>query len=174
MLVLASALRRFHLYDQAFGMTEERLLAVTVLVWVTVTIAWLAVVVIRDTPTRFAFGSVVAGLVILAAWNVMNPAGFVATHNIDKSRVETSSARGSLASASYDAEYAVELSADAVPALVRGLDEMPAAKRTEVASALLRDWDEDTSDGWREWNFGRSRAREAVRAHRERLVRARE
>lgn len=155
-VIVASAMQRLRLYDQVFGITELRLLVATFLGWVAMVLIWLLIVIAKDARDRFAFGSFVAGLVVLAVWVAANPAALVAQRNIGKIGEKH---RG----VTYDSTYATELSADAVPALLNGLDEMPPASRAAVERALINQLGPDAAtDSWREWNVSRARARNLV------------
>jgi hypothetical protein len=151
-VIVASALQRLRLYDQAFGITELRLLVATFLVWVALVLAWLLFVIAKDARDRFAFGAFAGGIAVLLVWAASNPAARVAEHNIGRIGEK---GRG----AGYDTTYASQLSADAVPALISGLDEMPPTSRAKVERALLDQWGPDVPrDSWREWNLSRARA----------------
>lgn len=145
LVVVASALYRMHLYQQAYGFTTLRLL-------VDVFEGWLGVVVVAVLVTgatartrvlaRFALLSGAGALLVLAG---INPDAWVASANLDR-YAET----GRL-----DWRYLQTLSADADPVLVRGL---PA----DVLPCVFTTWSVVQPDGWTGWNLGRARARAAV------------
>jgi len=143
LVVVASALFRMHVYQDAYGFTRLRLL-------VDVFEGWLGLVVLavlvaglrldgRWVPRAALFG----GAAALAALAVLNPDAWIARHNID--RFETSG--------KVDLDYLGGLSADAIPELMK----LPDDVRT---CALPGGWSSD--DDWLAWNLGRERARDAV------------
>ena len=143
LVVVASALHRMHVYQDAYGFPRLRLL-------VDVFEGWLGVLVLATIAggvalravwlPRFALFSGVALLLGLAA---INPDAWIAQHNID--RYETSG--------KVDWTYLAGLSDDALPVLSKLPPDL-----AECAVSL----DGRTHDDWLEWNLGRSRARAAI------------
>jgi hypothetical protein len=147
LVVVASALYRMHLYQEAYGFTELRLL-------VDVFEGWLGLLVL---------GVLAAGLTMKAAWlpraallsgasfllmiAAINPDAWIAQHNVDR-YTETGE---------VDWVYLQGLSDDAVPVLAK----LPA----ELAGCALTGR-EPADDDWLEWNFGRHRAEPLIRADR--------
>jgi len=142
LVVVASALYRMHVYEQAYGFTRLRLL-------VSVFEAWLGLVVVlviaagaRLSGRWIPRTALLAGAVAMLALAAVNPDGYIASRNVDR-YLETGKA---------DWSYLAGLSADAVPALHR----LPA----DVQPCVLgRD---SRHDDWLEWNLGRSRAGDQV------------
>jgi two-component system, OmpR family, sensor histidine kinase BaeS len=147
LVVVASALYRMHVYQEAYGFTRLRLL-------VDVFEGWLGLLVL---------GVMVAGLTLRAAWlpraallsgaglllllAAVNPDAWIAQHNLDRYD-ETGK---------VDWTYLQGLSADAVPVLATLPHEV-------VDCALMGRW--PGSDDWLEWNHGRARAEALMRSHR--------
>ncbi len=139
LVVVASALHRMHLYQEAYGFTQLRLLVDVFEGWlgllvlavmaagVTLRTAWLP---------RAALLSGASALLLLAA---INPDAWIAQHNVDR-YAETGK---------VDFAYLQGLSADAVPALATLPDDV-------VQCALIGH--EPSDDDWLEWNLGRHRA----------------
>jgi hypothetical protein len=150
--VIASASYRMRLYQDAYGLTELRLYVSVVIVWLAVVLGWLALTVIRGRRDRFAFGSVIAGLVCIAALHALNPHALIARVNIDRVAV----------GAEYDGEYLRTLSADAVPTLLARLDQLPEAEQCRVGDMLEERWSGERPGGWRAWNLSDWRARRLV------------
>jgi hypothetical protein len=153
-VVMASALERMHVYEQAYGLTELRLYAVGVILWLGVVFLWFCGTVLRQRRDLFAVGAVVAGFVATAVLNVANPDALIARTNLDRPRV--------------DAIYVAGLSDDAVPALLERLPSLRPDLRRSIAAELLRR--PDTAGGWRSFNFARSRAADLLAAHHAELV----
>jgi signal transduction histidine kinase len=139
LVVVASALHRMSLYQDAYGFTQLRLL-------VDVFEGWLGLLVVAVVAAgavlraawlpRFALVTGVVALIGLAA---INPDAWIARHNLDRyadtGRVDWTFLRG--------------LSDDAVPVLA----DLPAPERRCALANQTA-----SSDDWLAWNLGRSRA----------------
>ncbi len=149
-VVIASALERMRLYVQHFGLTELRLYATGVILWLAVVSAWFAVTVLRGRRHAFAVGAVTAGFAATLALNLLSPDALIARTNVTRPVVDVS--------------YLAGLSDDAVPTLISHISSLPAAQQTQLAGELLG---RDASGGdWRSWNLSRSRADDTLRVHR--------
>jgi uncharacterized protein DUF4153 len=110
LVVVASAIRRLHLYEDAFGLTRARLAAETFSLSVGALLVFVLLAgLVPAVRSRFATIAVAGAGLGLLAFSLSNPDGRVASHNVDRWR-ET----GSL-----DVAYVQHLSADAVPVLAR-------------------------------------------------------
>jgi hypothetical protein len=139
LVVVASALYRMHVYQEAYGFTRLRLL-------VDVFEGWLGLVVLgvlaSGVTLRAAWlprASLLSGAGLLLLLAAVNPDAWIAQHNLDRYD-ETGK---------VDWSYLQGLSADAVPVLAT----LPAE---QAACALSGK--ELGSDDWLEWNLGRQRA----------------
>jgi hypothetical protein len=151
--VLASAAYRMKLYQDAYGLTEDRLYGSVFMVWLTFVLLWLAFTVLRGQRRGFAFGAIAGGLVCIAALHVLNPHALIARINFKRAA----------SGAEYDGRYLRTLSADAVPTLFAQLPSLHAAERCEVANMLEKRWAGDRPGGWRTWNASDARARRIVK-----------
>jgi hypothetical protein len=143
LVVLASALRRLNLYEDAFGLTRLRLS-------VHATILWMAgifvLVLVAGAMTRTSWlprAAVTLTGLSLVAFTLVNPEGLVAERNVERFE----------ATGSLDLGYIRTLGVDAVPALL----ELPPAVRCwalEVTAMRLT-----PSDSILGWNLPRNRAR---------------
>lgn len=154
-VVIASALQRMHLYEQTYGLTQLRIYAIGVILWLGVVFAWFALTVLRGRRHAFAVGAVVAGFAATAALNVLNPDALIARTNLERSRV--------------DVAYLSGLSDDAVPVLLERLPSLRGDLRRALATALLERSRE--ADGWRSFNVARSRADALLTERRDELLR---
>jgi hypothetical protein len=153
-VVIASALQRMRLYVQHFGLTELRLYATGVILWLAVVAAWFSVTVLRGRRHAFAVGALVSGFVATFALNVLNPDALIARTNVTRPAVDVS--------------YLASLSDDAVPTLVNRIRVLSSSERAVLAQALL---DRDTARGdWRSWNSSRAGAAAAISSHRAELA----
>jgi hypothetical protein len=146
LVVVASALYRMHVYQDAYGFTRLRLL-------VDVFEGWLGLLVLATMAGGLAlraawlprFG-LFSGVALLLALAAINPDAWIARHNLDRYE----------ATGKVDWDYLAGLSADAAPVLAELPDDLLAC-----ATAPDRPGAQDEDD-WLEWNLGRSRARDAV------------
>ncbi|CAA9367809.1 MAG: Osmosensitive K+ channel histidine kinase KdpD [uncultured Nocardioidaceae bacterium] len=144
LVVVASALYRMHVYQEAYGFTQLRLL-------VDVFEGWLGLLVLgvlaAGVTLRAAWlprAALLSGAVLLLGLAAINPDAWVAQHNVD--RYESTG--------KIDLAYLRSLSADAVPVL----ESLPA----DLGRCVLAER-EPNDDDWLEWNFGRHRAEPVLR-----------
>ncbi|RSN53387.1 DUF4153 domain-containing protein [Actinomadura sp. WAC 06369] len=147
LVVVAVALRRLYLYEEAFGWTRMRL-------WVHAFEMWLGLVVVlggvgavfgyrRSLLPRAVAGSGAAALLALAA---LNPDAFIAERNVDRFA----------ATGKIDVLYLGNLSADAVPALDRLPEPLRSCALRQVAGDLAEDEPATAA------NLSRARARDLL------------
>jgi hypothetical protein len=147
LVVVASALRRLALYEEAYGFTRLRVLVGAVELWLGLVFGLVLVAGVRLRAgwlPRAVAGTAAAGLLTVA---LLNPDRFIADRNVDRYQ----------RTGDIDIAYLASLSADAAPAL----DRLPVGLRScalrPVARTLV-----DEPDDWRTWNLGRSRARTVI------------
>src|SRR5690606_20574496 len=115
-----------------------------------VVLGWLVATVLQGRRTRFAWGAAVAGWLVLGALHLVNPDALIVTVNATRHRP-------------FDASYAAELSADAVPPLLAAVHLMPATFRCEyVESAIVQLAGGSLRDD--RWTLGRMTAERALAA----------
>ncbi|HEX2740416.1 MAG TPA: DUF4173 domain-containing protein [Rubrobacter sp.] len=161
-VVVASALQRMYLYQQAFGLTELRLYTTVFMAWISAVLLWFVFTVLRNRRDSFAFGALVAGFVAILAINAMNPDAIIARTNVERAENGRE----------LDVYYLTTLSADAVPVLVKAFPEIGdkrfqdrwTGERHTFRGEITDRWNAKNSD-WRTWNLGRSRARLSVRTY---------
>jgi hypothetical protein len=147
--VVASAIRRLSLYEEAYGFTRLRVLVGAVELWLGLVFLLVIAAGVRLRAgwlPRAVAGTGMAALLVVAA---LNPDRFIAESNVDRY----------LRTGDVDLQYLATLSADAVPPL----DRLPADKRAcaiYTIAGRLR----EAPDDWRTWNLDRSRARGAIAA----------
>jgi hypothetical protein len=147
LVIVASALSRMWVYQEAYGFTVLRVLVLTCELWLGACFLLALVAVLRLRAGPLLRQMVAAGVVALLGLAVLDPDRFIAEHNIARY-----AATGQL-----DARYLSRLSADAVPALVA----LPEPARSCVLSAIAFRLQYD-EDGWRSWNAARSAARDQL------------
>jgi hypothetical protein len=148
LVVLASALRRLGLYEEAFGFTRTRLLAHGIILW----LGTLFVLVAACSGTRhtrvLARASVLLTAFALIAATLANPDALIAARN----------AHRFAATGRIDTGYLRGLSADAVPRLTHLPPSVRGCVLSEQSDRLAR------GDDLAEANLARSRARDALAA----------
>ena len=149
LVVLASALHRLGLYEEAFGFTRTRLAVHALLLFAAA--LFVLVVAALAVGSREWLGRatvVLAGVAALAFW-VSDPDRRIAAHNVERWE----------ATGRIDVAYLSLLSADAVPVLAR----LPADLR-EPALRVQRGRLARDRDGFAGLNVARARARSALAA----------
>ena len=147
--VVASALYRMSLYQEAYGYTVLRVFVDGFELWLGLVITLLLIAGIRLSGRWLARAVLISVAAFTIGFVAMNPDAWVADRNIDRFE----------AGRTLDTLYLSTLSADATPTLVTRL---PA----EVTQCLFGARDKaqlaaDTDDAL-EWNLGRSRAQVAL------------
>lgn len=135
LVVVASALYRMHVYEDAYGFTRLRLLVSFFEGWLGLLVLLVLVAGIRLRGPWLPMATVVSGAVTLLALAWLNPDAYIAAHNVDRYR-ETGK---------IDLAYLAGLSADAAPELA----DLP----QDIAACVVGE-DGDLL----EWNLGRARA----------------
>lgn len=137
LVVVASALDRLHVYEEAYGFTRLRLLVTFFEGWIGLLLVLVLVAGIRLRARWLPMTTVVTGALALLALAWLDPDAYIARHNVDRYE-ETGK---------IDTGYLAGLSADAAPALA----DLPPA----LAACALSP---PAEDDWLAWNLGRSRA----------------
>ncbi|KAA1425805.1 DUF4153 domain-containing protein [Nocardioides antri] len=148
LVVVASALYRMSVYQDAYGFTRLRLL-------VDVFEGWLGLLVVATMAGGVAlraawlprFG-LVSGVALLLGIAALNPDAWIARQNLDRYE----------ASGEVDWAYLAGLSDDALPVLTDLPDDL------EECAIHLAD---RPDDDWLEWNLGRARAADFAAEHEE-------
>ncbi len=147
-VMVASALQRLTLYVAVFGLTEDRVYATAIIVWLAIVFALLVGTVLRRRDAGFALAALAGGWVVLAALDFVNPQALI---------VRVNAARA-VDGAAFDWQYARRLDADATPALVQAFGRLDAPSRCAVAKTLAEvanDRATGRPEDWRSWNASR-------------------
>jgi hypothetical protein len=145
-VVMASALQRMRLYQREYGLTELRVYATGVMVWLAVVFVWAGFTVLRGRRDLFAVGALVSGFAAIIAINVVNPDALIARTNLNRPNL--------------DLPYLMQLSDDATPELVNALPTLDPQLRQQLASEL--EYRRTSGSDWRTWNLSRHRAQQAL------------
>ena len=147
-IVLASALLRLRIYQDAYGWTELRFY-----------------VLATDRMRWLLHGLAMAAVVVLVGINLVGPSRLIAEQNV--ARVLDPTLVPSDGKSGLDVAYALRLGDDAVPALVAALPALEPADRAALLSRLQSRRDElaaVVTTGWPAWNLGRELARRSLAA----------
>jgi Domain of unknown function (DUF4173) len=137
-IVVISAIHRMWLYQQAYGFSIQRVMVITIELWLGAVFVLIAVAGIRMTARWLPRAVLAAGAVALLGLAAIDPERLIAARNIDRYQQ----------TGSLDTAYLLGLSPDVEPALQR----LPESMRV---CARYRD---DDPDAWYEFNLSRSRA----------------
>lgn len=151
LVVLASAFHRLSVYQDAYGFTRLRFAAQGAIWWLAAVFVMLLLVgAIRRARL---LPRAVALMTVLAVLGVayLQPDAHIAAWNVDRYATD----------GRIDVDYLADLSADAVPALL----DLPDDVRGCVLRPLATDLVGEAPDGWAEWRWSRSRARQLLEAH---------
>jgi hypothetical protein len=144
LVVLASALKRLLLYEDAFGFTTLRISVHAVILWLAgVLVMVMAAGLVRSAGRWLPRALLAFSAAALLTFNLSNPDGLVARWNVERY----------FESGGVDLAYLDGLSADAVPALA----ELPYSIRECGLKRHRRLRIEP--DTWPAWNLARARAR---------------
>lgn len=164
LVVLASAVLRLQLYQDAYGWTELRLYVAVSIAAMAATLGTMAVFLATDRTRWLGHAMAVIGVVALVGLNVLAPAAFVAERNLQ--RVIDPSLVPPDGQATLDSDYLAVLPDDAIPALVAALPRLPATDAVRIQRLLTdRRIELDVRRAYTgpfAWNLGRERAREAL------------
>jgi hypothetical protein len=164
LVVLASAVLRLQLYQDAYGWTELRLYVAVSIAAMAATLGTMAVFLATDRTRWLGHAMAVIGVVALVSLNVLAPAAFVAERNLE--RVIDPSLVPPDGEVSLDADYLGVLPDDAIPALVTALPRLPTYEAGRIRDLLAERRDGLATlpayAGPFAWNLGRERAAQAL------------
>ncbi|MHA6784586.1 DUF4153 domain-containing protein [Pseudonocardia saturnea] len=146
LVIVASALSRMWLYQEAYGFTVLRLLVLVCELWLGLGFVLVLATVLTRRPRRPLRVMVVTGAAALLVLAVFDPERFVAEQNVAR-YAETGR---------IDVEYLTELSADAVPVLAGLPEPLRSCALGPIAARTTPVGD------WRSANLGRAQAREVL------------
>jgi signal transduction histidine kinase len=146
LVVVASALYRMHVYQEAYGFTQLRLLVDVFEGWLGLLVVGVIVTGITLRATWLPRAALLSGAGLLFGLAAINPDAWIAQHNVDRYAK----------TGKVDWPFLQGLSDDAVPVL--------ATLPPDVAGCALTGHNLSTDD-WLEWNIGRHRAAPILRTH---------
>ena len=162
-VVLASALLRLRIYQDAYGWTELRFYVLATIVWLAIGIVVTALLLAGDRMRWLLHGLAISAVAVLVGINLVGPSRLIAEQNV--ARVLDPSLVPADGKSGLDVTYALRLGDDAVPALVSALPALPPADRAELLARLERRraaLADPAATAWPSWNLGRAAARAAL------------
>ncbi|WP_020391294.1 DUF4153 domain-containing protein [Kribbella catacumbae] len=146
LVVVASALYRMHVYQEAYGFTQLRLLVDVFEGWLGLLVVGVLVAGVTLKASWLPRAALLSGASLLFLLAAINPDAWIAQHNVDRYT----------ATGKVDWQFLQALSDDAVPVLAK----LPA----EAANCALKGYDVKDDD-WLEFNLGRHRAEPILTSH---------
>ena len=162
-IVLASAGLRLALYQQAYGWTDLRFYIDATIAWLGIGIVAATVLLVRDRMRWLPHAMTIAAVAVLVGVNVIGPQRLVADENV--ARLLNPALVPPDGRRELDVDYMLTLDADAVPALVAGLQALSGDQRAAVFNELRFRWialDQPEMTAWPAWNITRDEARRAL------------
>ncbi len=156
-VMLTSAWQRMLLYIKVYGLTQDRLLTIAVMIWVALMLLWFALTVLRGQYNRFTFGAIALGMAVVLLMNVINPSRLIVLTNLGRASL----------SSTADILTQDNLGADAVPTLVANLGRVPGALRPGLEVQIRNLYDQNCGESrerWVNWNWACYQAGRAVKA----------
>ncbi|WP_341359451.1 DUF4153 domain-containing protein [Georgenia sp. M64] len=147
LVVVASALFRMSVYQDAFGFTVLRVLVDAFELWLGLVVVLVMVAGIRWSGWWLPRAALVSAAVFLLVLGAVNPEAWVARQNIERFE----------ATGKVDVDYLASLGPDATPVVLEGL---PAG----LAACVVERQSPPDADDPLSWNLGRTRAAEALEA----------
>lgn len=142
LVVVASALHRMHVYQEAYGFTRLRLLVDLFEAWLGLVVLGVLAAGVRLRARWLPRAALLGGTVMLLGLAAVNPDAWIAEHNLER-YAETGR---------VDWTYLQNLSDDAVPVLT---DDSLVSRDDQVCGVVGR---ARVEEDWLEWNLGRQRA----------------
>ncbi|MBI2705968.1 MAG: DUF4173 domain-containing protein [Actinobacteria bacterium] len=134
LVIVAVAILRINLYDEAYGITMLRLFSLVAAWWLGAVfgLVGLALALIGRGKHWLLGAVLISALVAVLALNALDPESLVVRHNADRFEAKTLADRG----ADFDVSYAATLSDDAVPALAAALPRLDEQRQRAVVAQL--------------------------------------
>jgi Domain of unknown function (DUF4153) len=148
LVMLASALERMRLYQEAYGQTELRFYTTAFMLWLAVLLGSFLLTVLPGRRDLFAQAAALSAWIAVVVLHAVNPDERIVIAN-------------RTAPNGFDVPYALTLSADAVPALVATAYQLDPVTRADIELVLGQRSERALAD-WRTWNLSRARAVHAV------------
>lgn len=141
LVVVASALYRMHVYQDAYGFTVLRVLVDAFELWMGLLLVFVVLAGIRLSARWLPRAALLMGALFVLVIGLANPEAWVAQQNIDRYH----------ATGKLDAAYLASLGADAAPTIRAGLP-------PDLSACIISSQGLPAQDDALGWNLGRARA----------------
>ncbi len=138
LVMLVSAYQRLGLYEAAYGFSRLRTYTHVFLIWIGLLLIATIVLEILRRERAFAFAVVVASLGFAVSLGLMNVDAFIVKQNIQRELRGQTRSQSDVSRVTLDSQYFLNLSDDAVPALVDAYrtPSLPASVKEKIGAAL--------------------------------------
>jgi hypothetical protein len=167
-VMLVSAYQRLVLYETAYGFSRLRTYTHVFMIWLGLLLVGVVVLEMLRRERAIGLALVLASLGFVISLNILNVDAFIVKQNIQREIQSMAEETLSQGRAELDAQYFLDLSDDAVPALVTAYQtqSLPAPIREKVGASLAcirytRDLDERKIP-WQSFHFSRLYADRAL------------
>jgi hypothetical protein len=142
-VMLVSAFQRLVLYETAYGFSRLRTYTHVFMIWLALLLVVVVALEIKRQERALGLTLVLASLGFVVSLNLLNVDAFIVNQNVERELrgdVEKNLTQGGRVE--LDAQYFLNLSDDAVPALVAALqnETLPEPVREKVGAALFCKW----------------------------------
>jgi hypothetical protein len=167
-VMLISAFQRLVLYESAYGFSRLRTYTHVFMIWLGLLLVAVVALEILHRERLIALSMVLASLGFVISLNLLNVDAFIVKQNIQREVNGSTDSSSSRSGVDLDANYFLELSDDAVPALVSSFanTSLPVPVREKVGAALAckrYDREQDTrAHPWQSFHLSRFNADRAL------------
>lgn len=139
MVMLVSAFQRLVLYEMTFGYSRLRTYTHVFMIWLGILLVTIVFLEIRRRERAIAPAIVLTVLGFVISLNILNVDAFIVHQNVRREIIGAAEQGEVAASTDLDAQYFLELSDDAVPALVNAYrsQRLPTAIREKIGASLV-------------------------------------
>jgi hypothetical protein len=152
-VVLASAVLRLRLYQEAYGWTELRFYVLTAIVFLALGLLFAIRSLLAGRSRRLLHQLFALGFVVALVVNIIGPVRFVTEANIE--RALNPSLVPPNGSTGFDVDYLFVLDTDAIGPLVAALPDLDPPLRARVEQALATRPRVDADQQWQDWSLAR-------------------
>lgn len=160
-VMLFSAFQRLMLYEFAYGFSRLRTYTHVFMIWLGLLLIAVVVLEVLRRERTIGLAMIIAALGFAISLSAMNVDGFIVNHNIQREVDGLADDDPTQGRASLDNQYFLDLSDDAIPALVRGFtnNDLPKDAREKIGAALVckrYDRQSDASLPWQSFQLSRA------------------
>jgi hypothetical protein len=138
-VMLISAFQRLALYEFAYGFSRLRTYTHVFMIWLALLLVGVVVLEILHRERSIGLTMVLAALGFVVSLGILNVDGFIVKQNIQRELSGSAEPAFTQSRPDLDAQYFLDLSDDAVPALVEGFtnESLPEIVREKIGAALV-------------------------------------